>query len=105
MPARFVLVVALAICAGAGHAHDFWLDGHKVDPVTRNYCCGASDCTPLSKDQVRVEQNGYRLLDTNEVVDFSRAQPSPDGEYWVCRWGGGTKGGEETKCFFGSELY
>ena len=48
---------------------------------------------------------GYRLLDTNELISFSRTQPSPDGEYWVCRWGEGTRTGKETKCFFGSEMF
>lgn len=86
-------------------AHDFWINGSKVDPVTKNFCCGAGDCRAMPKHQIRIERYGYRLLDTNELISFARAQPSPDGEYWVCRWGAGTRSGEETKCFFGGEMF
>lgn len=105
MLGRLLLAASLAACANASSAHDFWLNKQKVDPVTKNFCCGADDCRQLPKDQVKVEQQGYLLLDTGEIVGFSRAQPSPDGQYWVCRWGRGTAGGPETKCFFSGELF
>ena len=105
MIVRLFFASVLSLSSNVCFAHEFWLNGRKVDPVTKNFCCGADDCKVLSKDLVRVEQYGYRLLDTDEVVSFTRAQPSPDGEYWVCRWGAGTKTGPETKCFFGSEMF
>lgn len=96
---------ALLLGASGASAHDFWKNGEKVDPVTKNFCCGAGDCRAMQKNEVRVERYGYRLLDTNELISFGRAQPSPDGEYWVCRWGEGTRSGVETKCFFSGEMY
>ena len=102
---RLLALIALASPFSNSAAHDFWINGSKVDPVTKNFCCGAGDCRALPKSMVKVERYGYRLLDTNELISFSRTQPSPDGEYWVCRWGEGTRTGKETKCFFGSEMF
>ena len=35
-------------------------------------------------------------FDTGEIVTQDHAQPSPDGEYWVFRWGDPVR----TQCFF-----
>jgi len=34
------------------------------------------------------------VFETAEFVPVERAQPSPDGQFWRCFWGG------ELKCFF-----
>ncbi|HMN73099.1 MAG TPA: hypothetical protein PKA55_14640 [Rhodoblastus sp.] len=99
VPRRVLASILLILGVSHARAHDFWIDGSKVDPVTKSFCCGAGDCRAMPKEMVKVERGGYRLLDTNELIPFLRAQPSPDGEYWVCRWGA------ETKCFFGGEIF
>jgi hypothetical protein len=79
---------------GSARAHDAWWNGKEVDPSTRRYCCGENDVKHLTREEVRVTTGGYRLEDTGETVPFRRVQPSPDGEFWVFRWGG------QTQCFF-----
>jgi hypothetical protein len=75
-------------------AHDTWLDGHKVDPQTKNLCCGENDCKIVPLEHFHATHSGWSMDDTGEIVAYSRVQPSPDGEAWRCRWGG------ETKCLF-----
>jgi hypothetical protein len=78
----------------AAQAHDFWANGEAVDPLTKRYCCGQNDAKRLAREDVRVTRSGYQLSDTGETVPFARTQPSPDGAFWVFRWGG------QTQCFF-----
>jgi hypothetical protein len=77
-------------------AHDKWWNGKEVDPSTKRYCCGDHDIKHLEPNQVRVVPGGYKLEDTGEVIPEDRTQPSPDGEYWVFRWGIDN----QTQCFF-----
>ena len=77
-------------------AHEKWWDGKEVDPETKRYCCGDNDIKHLTREQVKVVPGGYRLADTGEIVPHERTQPSPDGEYWVFRWGSPV----QTQCFF-----
>jgi hypothetical protein len=89
--------VALAFVSRAT-AHDFWIDGRKVDPATKKLCCGENDCRMVPLSEAHVTQDGYRLEDTGEIIPWRRVQPSPDGAMWRCRWGG------ETQCFFAPPL-
>jgi hypothetical protein len=75
-------------------AHDFWIDGKKVDPITKKLCCGDNDCQIISLEIAHVTQVGYLREDTGEMIPWHRVQPSPDGAMWRCRWGG------QTQCFF-----
>jgi hypothetical protein len=99
---RAIAAVTLAAFFMSGaSAHDQWANGTWVspklkDPITQRLCCGENDCFPMEEDQVRIERQGYRLLDTNELIPFERAQPSPDGLFWRCRWGAP----KTTQCFF-----
>jgi hypothetical protein len=79
-------------------AHDFWIDGQRVDPQTKKLCCGENDCRIVPDSVVHITPWGYRLDDTGETIPMSRVQPSPDGLTWRCRWGG------ETQCFFSPNL-
>jgi hypothetical protein len=92
--------------------HDFWTDGHAVDPKTKALCCGQDDCHLITPDRVHITSEGFVLNlkgawaadkrypalappDEPVTVEVSRMQPSPDREYWLCYWGG------DVKCFFG----
>jgi hypothetical protein len=79
-------------------AHDFWIDGKKVDPITKKLCCGENDCQMISLSIAHVTQVGYLLDDTGETIPWHRVQLSPDGAMWRCRWGG------QTQCFFAPPL-
>jgi hypothetical protein len=79
-------------------AHDFWIDGKKVDPITKKLCCGENDCKMISLEIAHVTRVGYRLDDTGETIPWHRVQISPDGAMWRCRWGG------QTQCFFAPPL-
>jgi hypothetical protein len=91
---RIIAIAALMAFAVPAGAHDYWADGRRVDPMTKNLCCSGSDTTELDPSLVKAEKGGYLLTDTNEFIPFSRVQPSPDNAIWVSRWGG------TSKCFF-----
>lgn len=78
------------------------MNGQEVDPVTKNRCCGVSDCKAIPSEIVHITPNGYIVEDTakhritnDELIPYSRAQPSPDGEYWRCE-----DYYKHTQCFF-----
>jgi len=76
------------------HAHDEWLNHRQVDPLTKRLCCSQADCHPVDASLVHATNGGYRLDDTGEIIEYDRAQPSPDGFYWACRWN------HMTQCLF-----
>jgi hypothetical protein len=90
-PAAALVVLA---CTAGATAHERWLDGKMIDPLTKMRCCGENDCHIIPERQAHATKDGYRLDDTGELIEWPRVQPSPDGGIWACRWGG------ETKCFF-----
>lgn len=75
-------------------AHDVWSNNSLVDPKTKLLCCSGAEAEHLDKDKVKIVSGGYKLVDTGEIVPESRAQPSPDGEYWVFHYHG------NLQCFF-----
>jgi hypothetical protein len=97
---RTTVIFALIVMAFVprASAHDFWIDGRHVDPATKKLCCGENDCRMVPLETAHVTHDGYRLEDTDEVIPWSRVQPSPDGAMWRCRWGG------QTQCFFAPPL-
>jgi hypothetical protein len=90
-----IILLALASLSPA-RAHDAWWNGKEVDPATKRMCCGDNDVKHLTREQVKAVPGGYLLQDTGEIIPEARAQPSPDGEYWVFRWGSPI----QTQCFF-----
>lgn len=56
-------------------------------------CCGEGDCFVMTP--VRTTGGGYYIEALKEMVPFSEAQPSPDGQFWRCR-----KPSGERRCFF-----
>jgi hypothetical protein len=87
----------LSIALRSAHAHDYWSNGKRVDPVTKNLCCDGGDTKELDPHTVIEEQGGFRLLDTGEFIPFDRVQPSPDNSIWASRWGFPRP---STQCFF-----
>ncbi|MFI5016255.1 MAG: hypothetical protein ACHQAY_28305 [Hyphomicrobiales bacterium] len=96
---RKLAIAAIAALTGPASAHDFWSDGRRVDPLTKNLCCSGADTKELDPSLVKAEPGGFRLTDTNEFIPFARVQPSPDNAIWVSRWGG------QSKCFFYPSSY
>ncbi|SDR10080.1 hypothetical protein SAMN05519103_00743 [Rhizobiales bacterium GAS113] len=90
------IVLLFMLYAGAQpvRAHDYWSDGKRVDPITKNLCCSGSDTKELDPAVVKPVAGGFLLTDTHEFIPADRVQPSPDSAIWASRWGG------ETRCFF-----
>ena len=75
-------------------AHDFWINHSGYKAPTGEHCCGNNDCFSFSADEVKITPSGYSLP-SGEVVPFSEAQQSEDGEFWRCKRYDGSR-----RCFF-----
>ena len=81
------------LVAAPALAHDFWSNGERVDPVTKQLCCSESEHFQLSAAQVETLPDGFRVtgefetgeghVSLNELVPSARTMPSPDGRYHV----------------------
>jgi|SRR5215471_2416006 len=95
---RLVSLVASLLLASVtvppAWGHDSWISrgGHRN--AAGEWCCGEGDCSIISGENVSITADGYRLFGV-ETVPFSEAQPSPDGAYWRCKRGDGSR-----RCFF-----
>jgi hypothetical protein len=84
---------------GNGVQGDTWTNGEKVNPATKYKCCGENDCHLALPDGLEQVDGGWRVkMRTYKqewvMVPDAQVQPSPDGKFWVCEWGG------EVRCFF-----
>ena len=108
MVGRKVYFAALIACASfvgtMAFAHDSWISrgGHRN--AAGEWCCGEGDCFATPGDRIVVTANGYAIVTQTasgsastpvEVVPFSEAQPSPDGQYWRCQ-----RPDKSRRCFF-----
>ena len=114
---RAVVLQALAILAWStafAHGPADWIVG--LQNSIGEACCGQNDCGQFVGGEIRALPDGYHVhavfrgshprwsngvektivfeQHVHEVVPYSQAQPSPDGQYWRCQWGGARK------CFF-----
>jgi hypothetical protein len=90
-----VLLAAVAVLfAGQAQAHDSWINWGGYKSPSGEHCCGDNDCQVLEPSQVKITQRGYALIN-GELVPFSEAQPSEDGNYWRCKRYNGSR-----RCFF-----
>ncbi|MGQ7793991.1 hypothetical protein ACUN0C_16405 [Faunimonas sp. B44] len=48
-------------------------------------CCGGEDCEPVAKETIALTSGGWLVKNTGEVIPFSTAKASPDGQYHRCR--------------------
>jgi hypothetical protein len=94
---RLVLAAVLAaatLSLASAHGPAQWIQDGSYRNAVGELCCGEHDCFELANDDISVTSAGYLVRSTSETVPFSEAQPSPDGHYWRCQWGGARK------CFF-----
>jgi hypothetical protein len=90
--AAFAAMAVLSLARAHGPAE--WINTGGYKNAAGELCCGERDCFELAEGDVAVVAVGYFVRSIGETVPFSEAQPSPDGRYWRCQWGG------SRKCFF-----
>src|SRR5215469_3242786 len=93
-PMRGWLAVALTlICTSVlGHGSEQWINAAKlVDPVSKLFCCGTTDCSVLAAGSVERAAGGYKVNTGRWTgydpffVEWDRALPfSRDGNYHIC---------------------
>ncbi len=90
------LALALVLLASQAFAHGpgDWIAKGGYRNAVGDLCCGERDCFELLDEDVAITGAGYLVKSLRETVPYSEAQPSPDGKYWRCQWGG------SRKCFF-----
>jgi hypothetical protein len=81
--AREVICALVLLLADGAFAHDSWLNGDEVDPITRGICCGVND-TKIVDHLVRTKPNGsiWFVDQPDFEIALERVQPSPDGHWW-----------------------
>ena len=89
--ALLVTGILMALTVGAGsHETEQWIaDKSLTDPLSKQWCCGPSDCHALDDGEVQEARGGWMIktpVDKEpEFVPYSRALPvSPDGRYHRC---------------------
>lgn len=101
----FALAIGLAPVGAAGQVisqdqqhraqHDFWINGGNYkSPTDGSHCCGDNDCKIIAPEEVKATPRGY-MLSSGELIPYSEAQQSEDGEYWRCKRHDGSR-----RCFF-----
>ena len=88
----FLLI--LSCTAALAHGPAEWIQRGGYKNGLGELCCGERDCAELPDGEVVATAAGYRLKSSGQVIPYYQAQPSPDGRYWKCVWGG------QIKCFF-----
>lgn len=91
--AMTLLAVVGAVEAGA-HGPAKWIQDGNYKNAAGDLCCGEKDCAELADGDIVPAPGGYLIKSLNELVPQQEVQPSPDGRYWRCFWGG------KRKCFF-----
>jgi hypothetical protein len=90
---RVLLALALTLICTAvfSHGSEQWINDAKlVDPVTKGFCCGPTDCTVLAPGSVERVEGGYKVNASRWsadpfFVEWNRALPfSPDANYHIC---------------------
>ncbi len=87
-------ILGLAFFSSPATAHDFWINHGNYTSKEGVHCCGDNDCSALEPNDVKITPRGY-VLTNGELVPFTEAQPSEDGEYWRCKRFDGSR-----RCFF-----
>lgn len=94
---RFILAAfagSTMLSLANAHGPAQWINDGNYKNAAGELCCGEQDCAELASSDVSITANGYFVISIRETVPFNEAQPSPDGHYWRCQWGGARK------CFF-----
>ena len=90
--AAFAAIAMYTLARAHGPAE--WINTGGYKNSAGELCCGERDCFELADGDVTITVVGYFVHSLEESVPFSEVQPSPDGRYWRCQWGGARK------CFF-----
>ncbi len=102
--ARPLVTASLLVIASETLAHDSWISRGALRNGAGEWCCGEGDCFVISKDRIMETANGYAILGQQaaggatpviEVIPYSEAQPSQDGQFWRCKRPDGSR-----RCFF-----
>jgi hypothetical protein len=102
--ARLLVVSAVLVIASETLAHDSWISRGALRNAAGEWCCGEGDCFVIPRNRIMVTAEGYAILGDQasgtsipvlEIVPYSQAQPSPDGEFWRCKRPDGSR-----RCFF-----
>jgi hypothetical protein len=89
-------VVVLASSYYPAFAHDFWINhGNYKSPADGSHCCGNNDCFTVPASDMKPTPAGWLIESIGEVVPYSEAQTSEDGEFWRCKRYDGSR-----RCFF-----
>ena len=73
-----ILVITIAIVAAIGSRRS---GAHEWYPKE---CCASLDCAPYPSSNFRPVQNGWRILQTGEVIPFDEIMRSPDEKFHRC---------------------
>ena len=102
--ARLLVVSAVLAVASEALAHDSWISRGGLRNGAGEWCCGEGDCFVIPGKRIMATAQGYAILGDQasgnsvpvmEIVPYSEAQPSPDGQFWRCKRPDGSR-----RCFF-----
>ncbi len=83
---KALLALELVAMAGVAQAHMVGCDGKEVPASIKSSCCGKADVHWLSPEDVSQDGEGDWHVDLGwrQVrVAGKKAEPSPDGCYWI----------------------
>ena len=79
MRVLLALALTLACTAVFSHGSEQWINDAKlVDPVSKEFCCGPTDCSALTPGSVE-RVSGAIFVGWDHALPFS-----PDGHYHIC---------------------
>lgn len=93
-----IVLVLIGQFSSKARAHP--IDGKKN--TAGEWCCGEGDCFVVESDKVKLTAHSY-VIDRSagsgknefEVIPYTEALPSPDGQFWRCHRFDGSR-----RCFF-----
>ena len=80
------LVAFLVLAFGAvthAEAHTQWADGSGIPDEIKKACCGEAEAHMLRDEDVWVENGEYHVRGYRYTYPVNKAQPSPDGRFWI----------------------
>ncbi len=101
---RFLTIVVLMAIPCQAMSHDLWINHGGFRNGVGKLCCGEGDCFVIAPERVVITAGGYAIVGQTagadgsvplEIVPFSEAQPSQDGQFWRCKRPDGSR-----RCFF-----
>jgi hypothetical protein len=109
MKRLLIALAAFALLTGPSSrvsAHNSWINGYEVDPITKGICCGIDDTKPADH-LVRANADGsiWFIDIPGLLIPPERIQPSPDGHWWRSVSSGGIEGVITVHCVFGPYTY